>query len=144
MVRFKSRYFLVAINLPTKTNWKPFSSKRLQLEVKAAIAKYFGDFGVGSVQQSLAVKYYCDTTQHFIVRCCREHLHILQATLALISTINGSPCSLQVHHSAGRYHTRTSTERQRQRQRHRERERERARHRTREERRDTMCICVSA
>ncbi|EGD81727.1 hypothetical protein PTSG_02438 [Salpingoeca rosetta] len=102
MVRFKSRYFLVSIHPQQSSKpWKPFTGKKLLFALRAAVSKYFGDFGVGSLLQTLAVKYYCDRTRHCIVRCCREHMDILSTTLTLITSLNGSACSLQIHHAAG-------------------------------------------
>eukprot|EP00043_Microstomoeca_roanoka_P001047 m.30622 g.30622 ORF g.30622 m.30622 type:complete len:145 (-) comp10625_c0_seq1:729-1163(-) len=101
MVRFKSRYFLVSIEVHHARPWKPLSPKQLIGELRSAVAKYHGDFGLGSLLQTLSVKYYCDKTRHYIVRCAREHMNILATTLALITTINNVPCSLQVHHKAG-------------------------------------------
>eukprot|EP00055_Hartaetosiga_balthica_P014563 m.80529 g.80529 ORF g.80529 m.80529 type:complete len:142 (-) comp8623_c1_seq1:826-1251(-) len=102
MVRFKSRYFLASINLEkSAAPWKEINQKFLKKELLTEVRHQHGDFGVGSVQASFAVKYYCDTTKHCIVRCAREFQGIVRTSLQRVNRVQEYPCSIRIHHEAG-------------------------------------------
>lgn len=123
MVRLKTRYFLFEIlypdnpeigldfsatdeaamarllrQMPSKS---PIDGRTITKALKDAILQNFGDYGMGCVASSLAVKYFSQTTSLGIVRVGRDHFRTLWAAMSYISHIEGCRVIISVKRVSG-------------------------------------------
>eukprot|EP00053_Salpingoeca_punica_P002095 m.36179 g.36179 ORF g.36179 m.36179 type:complete len:158 (+) comp11385_c0_seq1:140-613(+) len=100
MVRFKNRYLLVEVRFedlgPLTLNERQFSQT-----IKDAVASAHGDFGIGSLKASLAVKYFNAITGIAIIRCNRDYFQMLWSAVALVNAIQKRTCLIQTLHVGG-------------------------------------------
>ncbi|KAI5809964.1 ribonucleases P/MRP protein subunit POP5 [Peziza echinospora] len=119
MVRFKSRYLLFNILYPESSSsssdapppppghldFSRASDPSVTPQVLASLIRdnvvmQFGDWGSG-MTSSMSVKYFSPQTSTGIVRCSREHHHLVWAALTLIREIHGQPVVLRVVRVSG-------------------------------------------
>eukprot|EP01147_Barroeca_monosierra_P010003 gene10004-2177_t len=72
-------YFLVSIEVHHTKPWKAYDGRRLLSDLRAAILKYHGDFGAGSLSQSLART--IRTCQRALIRYNGTQLRLLVTSL---------------------------------------------------------------
>ncbi|KFH43417.1 Ribonucleases P/MRP protein subunit-like protein [Hapsidospora chrysogenum ATCC 11550] len=123
MVRIKERYLLVNIVYPPDPS-KPAESslpshvvhhqpttdkltyQSLLKAIKTEVALLFGDYGSGSLDASLSIKYLSLATSTFIIRCPRAHYRMLWAALTFLHHVpiahgSGRPCIFRVVRVSG-------------------------------------------
>lgn len=118
MVRFKNRYLLVQLiygpSQPTKiercqpdhaghdTRKSEINEKFLVDLIRQSIQLNFGELGVGQAGADLTVKYYSPATANLILRCKRDQVNKVRASLFFINQINpGLPVIFNVIHVSG-------------------------------------------
>ncbi|KAI9724041.1 MAG: hypothetical protein M1812_000759 [Candelaria pacifica] len=121
MVRLKSRYLLINILYPASSSvQKSDTATPAHIEfhqptsdaltpqiliraIKAEISVLFGDYGVGVISGSLAVKYLSPATSTAIIRVSRAHYRIVWAALSFIAALppDKKPCVIQVVRVSG-------------------------------------------
>ncbi|PQE10294.1 Rpp14 family protein [Rutstroemia sp. NJR-2017a WRK4] len=123
MVRIKNRYLLVNILYPGIDNSSATSKVKvpdvvvfhqptedtltpqaLLKGIKAEVANLFGDYGMGAIADSIAVKYLSTATSTFILRVSRAHYRVLWAALSLMNSVpvkNGKKCVFRVVRVSG-------------------------------------------
>ncbi|KAK8128059.1 Rpp14/Pop5 family protein [Apiospora sp. TS-2023a] len=120
MVRIKERYLLVNILYPSEIGIKsgvpdvvvinqPTTDKLtpqvLLRDIRAEVAKTFGDFGSGALEGGgLQVKYLSNATSTFILRITRAQYRMLWTALTFMDHVpvrDGKPCTFRVVHVSG-------------------------------------------
>ncbi|POW22160.1 hypothetical protein PSHT_01590 [Puccinia striiformis] len=109
MVRFKNRYLLIQLIYgpldSTTLSYQPSSNDTPKLNekglidlIRQSIQTNFGELGSGEAGSDLSkindllalfpVKYYSPTTSHLILRCKRDQVNKVRASLLFINQIN--------------------------------------------------------
>eukprot|EP00051_Salpingoeca_urceolata_P032537 m.497631 g.497631 ORF g.497631 m.497631 type:complete len:153 (+) comp51906_c0_seq1:202-660(+) len=101
MVRVKRRYSLCELVYEDGGSDGALSAGALGRCIKDAVGRLHGDFGYGCVQSSLSVKYLNTDTRVAIVRCVREHHHLVQTALPTVASVGGRQCFLRTLHVGG-------------------------------------------
>jgi ribonuclease P/MRP protein subunit POP5 len=120
MVRLKSRYLLFEIIYPdgldaikeplpkTKSSISIRPSTELSVDarklttlLKDAIELNFGDYGLGAVSGTLAVKYFSQLTSKGIVRVARQHFRLVWAALTYINKVGTKNAIIRVIRVSG-------------------------------------------
>ncbi|KAI9705516.1 MAG: hypothetical protein M1836_006271 [Candelina mexicana] len=121
MVRLKSRYLLINILYPASSSvprrgdsvsahiefHQPTSdaltTQVLIRAIKAEVSLLFGDYGVGVISGSLAVKYLSPATSTAIIRVSRAHYRLVWAAMSFITALppEKKPCVIQVVRVSG-------------------------------------------
>ncbi|KAG0246037.1 hypothetical protein BGX31_004916 [Mortierella sp. GBA43] len=79
----------------------PLSSKDLLYAIKESITENFGDYGAGTTQRPLSLKYFSPYTSIGILRISREETHTAWGALTLIRELKGKPCIIKILHTSG-------------------------------------------
>ncbi|KUJ16354.1 uncharacterized protein LY89DRAFT_545147, partial [Mollisia scopiformis] len=104
MVRLKNRYLLVNIlypeleksqlnsNIPdvvifNQPTTNDLNASALMRGIRAEVSSLFGDYGMGTVSESLAVKYLSPATSTFILRVSRAHYQVAWAALSMMTSV---------------------------------------------------------
>lgn len=117
MVRLKTRYLLFEVLYPNELQLEDLSDKEKtavalrqpsKVDAKAitkllrySIEKYFGEYGLGVVASTIAVKYFNPTTSKGIIRVSRPHFRLVWAALSYIDKIEGRDCIITVSRVSG-------------------------------------------
>ncbi|KAA1091857.1 hypothetical protein PGTUg99_011081 [Puccinia graminis f. sp. tritici] len=115
MVRFKNRYLLIQLiygphesstigsnHQPGPSGTKQVNEKSLIDLIRQSIQLNFGDLGAGEAGADLTVKYYSPTTSNLILRCKRDQVTKVRASLLFINQINPqTPVIFNVIHVSG-------------------------------------------
>ncbi|PSR80648.1 Rpp14/Pop5 family protein [Coniella lustricola] len=123
MVRVKERYLLVNILYPqgsrdatgsqlselllyNQPTTDAFTARTLVHALKAEVTNFFGDFGAGSVERTLRVKYLSNATSTCILQCSRDHYRLVWAALTMMNRVPtkrgpGNPCIFRVVRVSG-------------------------------------------
>ncbi|KAH9445809.1 hypothetical protein MJO29_012096 [Puccinia striiformis f. sp. tritici] len=99
MVRFKNRYLLIQLIYgpldSTTLSYQPSSNDTPKLNekglidlIRQSIQTNFGELGSGEAGSDLSIKYYSPTTSHLILRCKRDQVNKVRASLLFINQIN--------------------------------------------------------
>ncbi|CAN6621383.1 ribonuclease P/MRP protein subunit Pop5p [Trichomonascus vanleenenianus] len=117
MVRLKTRYLLFQILYPNEIdNNAKFSENIVKIKrpsspeldgrrvlklIKQSIEYHFGDYGMGVVASTIAVKYFSPATSTGIIRVTRAHYKLVWAALTYIDNVLGEDCIIQVVQVSG-------------------------------------------
>lgn len=112
MVRFKNRYLLVQLiygpresstgGCPAGGSGKVVNEKSLIDLIRQSIQINFGDLGAGEAGADLNLKYYSPVTSTLILRCKRDQVNRVRASLLFINQINPqTPVIFNVIHLSG-------------------------------------------
>lgn len=102
MVRVKHRYILFEVIYENQNSLDINVADRQVLHVvKTSLKHNFGDYGGGLVGHSLWLKYYSVETGSGIIRCHRDHQHLLQAALTLVTSVGSKACYIKTLHVSG-------------------------------------------
>jgi ribonuclease P/MRP protein subunit POP5 len=103
MVRFKSRYLLFEIIYNDSNIHEQIQPTHLLSAIKESIQQNFGDAGTGSILSNLSMKYYSPFTNLGILRCGREHVKMVWASMGFVTEVKGRKCMFRIVHNAGEY-----------------------------------------
>ncbi|XP_059171731.1 ribonuclease P/MRP protein subunit POP5-like [Physella acuta] len=101
MVRFKNRYALCELIFPDQPSGAVNFGSKLYQEVNRCILENYGDYGVGALQFSLAVKYINIDTKIAIIRGERKHFDMVKSTLPMIRNIGPDKVVFKTLHVGG-------------------------------------------
>ncbi|KAI9774264.1 MAG: hypothetical protein M1840_004158 [Geoglossum simile] len=117
MVRLKNRYLLVHILYPTTPsppdNPVPptllfnapspssLTPSVLLAAVRSSVAQLYGDYGLGAISSSLAVKYLSQATSTAIVRVARNHYRMVWAAVTFLTEVAARECVVRVGRVCG-------------------------------------------
>lgn len=97
MVRFKNRYLLCVLEHDGDGDGNPFEKVtvgNILGAVKESIQVNFGDVGVGTLNASLAIKYWSAPLSMVLIRAARDHYQLVWASLAMITELSGLPVTI--------------------------------------------------
>ncbi|PLW06588.1 hypothetical protein PCANC_08424 [Puccinia coronata f. sp. avenae] len=109
MVRFKNRYLLIQLIYGPRENIAANAPANLRLNekhlidlIRSSIQLNFGSLGAGEAGADLNIKYYSPTTSNVILRCKRDQVSKVRASLLFITQINPQiPVIFNVIHVSG-------------------------------------------
>jgi len=101
MVRFKNRYLLTELQWEDDKRPQELNSFLILNTIKESIQSNFGDFGIGSIQMSLQVKYFNPVTNICIIRGSRNYFQMLWNSVTFINNMKKIPVSFCVLHVGG-------------------------------------------
>ncbi|XP_005112800.1 ribonuclease P/MRP protein subunit POP5 [Aplysia californica] len=102
MVRFKNRYALCEVVTPgTQSSLLEINSQQVYSAVRNVILDTHGEFGLGSLQFSLKVKYLNIETRIVIIRAERRFFHYLSSALVFVKKIGVHNAFLRTIHVGG-------------------------------------------
>mmetsp|Transcript_41331 Transcript_41331/g.54330 ORF Transcript_41331/g.54330 Transcript_41331/m.54330 type:complete len:152 (+) Transcript_41331:35-490(+) len=111
MVRFKNRYLIGELGLglftERKKERKGVTAGALLASIKKSVLNNFGEFGLGSAQSSLQVKWLDGKTgtNLFILRCSAATCQMVHMALTLLTEIGGNPVTITVKSTKGSIRT---------------------------------------
>lgn len=100
-MRFKNRYLLLELKFADGTADLSLGGRELGRLLMRLVEEEFGDFGVGSVLSSLAVRYFNALTGLTIVRVARGHQKTATGACARLAAVRGRAASLRLLHVGG-------------------------------------------
>ncbi|XP_064612328.1 ribonuclease P/MRP protein subunit POP5-like [Liolophura sinensis] len=101
-MRFKKRYLLCEIIYADRLQIaKKVTGKDVYYSVKQMVQKAHGDYGMGALQISLAVKYFNAQTNMVIFRADRAFYKLLMSALALTKELFGQEACFHTLHVSG-------------------------------------------
>jgi RNase P/RNase MRP subunit POP5 len=98
MVRVKRRYFTLQIRSESKVS---FSERDLIRSLKDTVQSIHGDFGLGSLLKSLAVKRLSLDTRTAVLVCQRGPHTLLSSSIPFVRAVKQVNCTFQVIHLSG-------------------------------------------
>ncbi|XP_017475038.1 PREDICTED: ribonuclease P/MRP protein subunit POP5 [Rhagoletis zephyria] len=87
MVRIKNRYIVVRIVPEVPAKVLNFHDAVIAKCILNHVKKFYGDYGLGTVEQGFRVKYCNERTKVTIIRCLHRSHRVVTSTLPLITMI---------------------------------------------------------
>ena len=104
-MRFKNRYLLLEMRFLNQkdrhTALSGLTEKQLRQVIKDAVLDLHGDHGLACVAHSLNVKYLNVITDIAVLRAPREWYRNVWSAVTTLTSIQDTPCSINVIHIGG-------------------------------------------
>lgn len=93
MVRFKNRYLLCAIATENGSEAQVYNlqSRDILNAVRASLSVNFGDFGVGQLMASLAIKLWSPALGLCLIRSSRDHFRTAWGAITFVTALSNVP-----------------------------------------------------
>lgn len=100
-MRYKRRYFCVELIQASASLEYKLKSNDLVQELIKLIEKFFGDFGIASIQPSFSLVYFNSDTNLAIFRVARQHRADFHQLLSLVCRVDSTELAFKVIHVSG-------------------------------------------
>lgn len=100
-MRFKRRYFCVELLADVGGEIAKIKPSDLQQEFSRSIEKFFGDFGVATMQPSFSLIYFNANTSLAVFRVGRDHRVMFHQLVTLMRRVSTTECTFRVVHVSG-------------------------------------------